>query len=178
MTTSVPPGPYVTLVPWRASLQHPQYGTADTYRLAATWLQHCPTVADWGGSTGFFGTCLPASVQYTIVDGTQQVAGQVLADLATYQEPSDGILLRHVLDATPEWDVVLRNALAACRQRLVVVTHTPPAAETAIVHVKSGWPIWHFNPADLRAIMGTWLVSDEAVITSHPEHVYYLERPR
>ncbi len=168
---------YVTAAPWRASLQHPQYGTRDTYRLAAAWLQHCPTVADWGGSTGFFGTCLPAGVRYTVVDGTHQVAGQVLADLATYHAPSAGILLRHVLDMTPQWALVLQNALRAAQERVVVVTFTPPVADTHVVHVKSGWPIWHFNPDDLRAVMGAWLVDDETLMTTHPEHVYYLARP-
>ncbi len=170
------PDPFVTTKPWRRSLQHPRYATAETYHRAAWWLQDCPTVADWGGSTGFFGTCLPKTVAYTVVDGTEQGPGQILADLTTYHEPSDGILLRHVLDCTADWRPILANALAAFRQRLVVITSTPAAAVTAIVHIKSGWPIWQFNPDDLRAVMGDLLVLEATIETSHPEHLYYLER--
>src|ERR1043166_9122174 len=115
---------FVTPAPWKPSLQHPFYATQETYRLAAEWLKDCQTVADWGGSTGFFGTCLPASVKYTVVDGTAQVEGQVLADLTTYREPSDGILLRHVLELNTEWRQILRNAMEAFRQRMVVITYT------------------------------------------------------
>lgn len=168
--------PFVTPVPWKASLQHPRYATEDTYRLSAGWLKDCATVADWGGSTGFFGTCLPPSVAYTVVDGTLQVTDQVLADLLTYREPSDGILLRHVLEINVDWRTILRNALAAFRQRLVVVTHTPSAAQTTYVKHKSGWPIHNLSAVELVDEMGAHLVKVDVVQTSHPERVYYLER--
>jgi hypothetical protein len=58
----------------------------------------------------------------------------------------------------------------------VVVTFTPAARVSHVARLKSGWPIWHFNPADLRREMGEYLVSDELLLTSHPEHIYYLER--
>jgi hypothetical protein len=168
---------FVTPVPWHPSLQHPQYGPGDTYALAARWVQACPTVADWGGGFGVLQTYLPATTQYTVVEGTRHgPRAHVLADLATYHAPSDGIVLRHVLDNTPRWADVLANALAAFRQRLVIVTFTPAALETRIAHLKSGWPIWHFHPGDLRRAMGRCLVADVSVPTSHPEHVYYLER--
>lgn len=167
---------FVTPAPWKASLQHPIYGTRDTYEIAADWLKNCATVSDWGGSTGFFRTLLPSSVHYTLVDGTQQVVEQVLADLAAYRESSDGILLRHVLDMTADWRLVLANALIAFRRRLAVVTFTPDEADTRIVKQKSGWPIWGFNPNDLRAAMGHLLVDEIEVKTSHPERVYLLER--
>lgn len=167
---------YVTPAQWKPSLQHPFYATEETYRLAADWLKDCPTVADWGGSTGFFGTCLPASVKYTVVDGTAQVEGQVLADLTTYREPSDGILLRHVLEINTEWRTILRNAIQAFRQRMVMITHTPAAPDTVTVKYKSGWPILYFNPDDLAVEMGDRLVRCEYAMTSHPEMLYYLEK--
>lgn len=165
----------VTSAPWPRTLY--QYGAEETYRRAAAWLKDCPTVADWGGAQGYFRTCLPATVQYTLVDGTLQAAEQVLANLLTYREPSDGILLRHVLDNTHDWQPILTNALQAFRQRLVIVTYTPDEDVTRRVERKNGWPEWRFNPNDLRALMGDLLVRDEAVETTHPERVFYLQRP-
>lgn len=165
----------VTSVPWPRTLF--QYGAADTYHLAAEWLKDCGTVADWGGAQGYFGTCLPASVRYVLVDGTVQAAEQTLADLCTYREDSDGILLRHVLDNTHDWQPILANALQAFRRRMVIVTYTPDADVTRRVERKNGWPEWRFNPDDLRRVMGDLLVRDEAIQTTHPERVYYLERP-
>lgn len=167
---------YVTSAPWKPSLQHPLYATAETYLLAAEWLRNCATVADWGGGSGFFQTFLPASVRYTLVDGTVQTTDQVLADLRTYQEPSDGILLRHVLDINADWRVILRHAVEACRQRLMVITYTPAVTQTAYIRHKSGWPIHHFSPSDLAMKMNPYLVKVDAVETSHPERVYYVEK--
>lgn len=170
--------PFVTPAPWKASLQHPLYATEDTYRLAADWLKDCPTVADWGGSTGFFGSCLPPSVEYTVVDGTVQLTDQVLADLLTYREPSDGILLRHVLEINVEWRTILRNALSAFRQRMVVITHTPSDTPTTYVKHKSGWPIHNLNTDDVMEEMGHSLVRVMAFKSSHPETVYFAEKAR
>lgn len=167
---------FVTPHAWHPRLQHPVYGTADTYRLAAAWLHDCATVDDWGGGTGHFGTYLARGVAYRVIDGTQQILGQVLADLATYRGSADGILLRHVLDMTEDWAAILQHALDAFRRRLVVITFTPDRLVTRVVKMKSGWPIWGFNPADLRRAMGNLLVRDDAITTTHPERIYYLEQ--
>jgi hypothetical protein len=170
----------VTPAPWAPHLQHPQYGSDDTYRLAAAWVRDCPTVSDWGGSRGYLFNFLPKTVRYLPVDGTMQAsvdAAQIVADLATYREPSDGIVLRHVIDMTSDWRAVLTNAVQAFQRRMVVVTFTPDVAATHMFKVKSGWPVWHFNPDDLRDAMGDLLVAEETVHVTHPERVYYLERP-
>lgn len=176
MTVNKPRHPSVTPKPWKHLLQHESYGTADTYRLAAEWLGHCPTVADWGGGSGTFRTFLPPSVHYTLVDGTMTTTDQVLADVTAYHEPSDGILVRHVLDVNTEWRTILRNAIDACRQRLMVVTFTPSVERTAHVRDKSGWPVMHFRPADLVHEMGRHLVRVDVVQTSHLERVYCLDK--
>lgn len=167
---------YVTPKPWRRF--KPLFGSVETYHLAADWLKDCPTVADWGGASGYFGTCLPVSVRYTVVDGTRQpsLAPYVLADLTRYAEPSDGILLRHVLDNTEHWQTILANALMAFRQRLVVITFTPDVKVTQRTENLCCWPRWLFNPQDLVDRMQPFLVRYEFVRTTHPERVYYLER--
>lgn len=169
---------HVTAKAWdKKLLQHDSYGSQTSYQRAAQWLARCRGVADWGGSTGHLGRHLPASVAYHVVDGTLQHPSTVLADLATYTTPTDGIALRHVLDCTFEWAAVLRNAIRACESRLVVITFTPDADVSHIEKLKSGWPVWHFNPNDLRAFMRPFLVREEMVTETHPERIYYLERP-
>lgn len=169
---------FVTPTPWRVNLQHQVYGSTTTYQMAAEWLSPCATVADWGGGFGHFQSYLPTTTAYTLVDGTQQVEGQVLADLAHYRTPSEGILLRHVLDMTEDWFSVLYNALSAFTYRMAVITFTEDALEPVEnVKIKSGWPVRRFNPDTLRWLMLPHLVKDEAVKTSHPERVYLLEKP-
>lgn len=162
------------LRPWPRTLD--RYATDDTYQRAAAWLAGCPDVADWGGARGYFRRFLPPTVDYTLVDGTCQAHGQVLADLRVYKIASSGILLRHVLDNTPEWRPILDNALAAFAVRMVVVTFTPPSPWTVRIDHANGYPIWQFDREDLRALMRPHLVHEEDVETSHPEHVFYLAR--
>jgi len=167
---------YLTPRPWGGRLAHPRYGTDDTYTRIAAYLGGLESVADWGGGAGHLRAFLPPTVTYTVIDGTYQGDDQVLADLATYREPSDGIAIRHVLEHVDDWRAVLRNALAAFRKRLVLVTFTPDSDETYVAKTKSGWPVRHFNPIDLRREMGALLINDDALRTSHPERIYYCER--
>lgn len=167
---------HLTSTPWSRGLVHDRYGTDDTYRLAAAWLQGCRDVADWGAGSCYFRRFLAPSVRYVAIDGTANSPDVVLADLATYRGETDGIMLRHVVDMTEQWRDVLLNALASFLRRMVVITFTPDAPRTIIRKIKSGWPIWSFNPDDLRAVMGPFLIRDERRHTSHPERVYYLER--
>jgi len=171
--------PHATKVAWGPNLQHPSYGTATTYTLAAGWLSGCETVADWGGSTGAFRAYLPPTVNYAVIDGTPQGYPTTwVADIvAPCQLQSDGVLIRHVLDHNRQWDQILRNMKQTCLWRAVVITFTPDAETTHVVRTKSGWPVINFCPDDLRLVMGAWLKSDMAVQTKHPERIYYLERP-
>jgi hypothetical protein len=168
----------VTPLAWGLNLQHPMYATDLTYQLAAEWLKGCASVADWGGGTGYFGTWLPPTCAYRVVDGTLQTPDQALADLRSFREPSDGILLRHVLDVTEDWQEILYNALASFRERMAIVTFTPDAEKTHVHKYKSGWAVMHFSRDELRWMLGDLLVAEEAIVTTHPECIFYLERKR
>ena len=154
------------------------YGDHETYRLAALWMESCAAVDDWGGGFGVLRQFLKAGTAYRLIDGTAHGAVDVLTDLRAWRESADGIVLRHVLDCTQDWQLVLANAIMAFRKRLVVVTYTPDAAATGVVRKDKGfWPLRRFNPGDLRQMMGTLLVQDYPLYTTHPERVYFLEKP-
>jgi hypothetical protein len=166
------PERYVTPHPW-ALVDKRRYGDEETYRIAAAWLGGCASVADWGGGAGYFRRFLPGSVRYLNVDGTLQDGVDVVADLATYDGQSDGLMLRHVIDNTPEPDYVLVNALASYRERMAVVLYTPHSEAVQVVRYQYGWPVWNLNHERLIECFGSAL---RQTIKTGDETVFLLER--
>jgi len=173
---------FATPIPWETRVKGPRYGSDDTYRMAAEWLSGCVQVADWGGCLGYFQNFLPKETHYTVVDGTSHEGwppNWIVADLAKYSEPSQGILLRHVLEMTPSWREVLDNALAAFTERMVVVTFTPDVPRTRLATNHLTWPVHHFaHGLDLIPQMRPYLIRYESITVKKtlPERVYYLEK--
>jgi len=172
---------HVTKIPWVTKVQGSQYGAEDTYRMAADWLSpYCETIADWGGAQGHFGNFLPSKLlwRYHVVDGTLQTKNQVIADLATYHERSEGILLRHVLEMSDDWKVILENAVEAFTKRMVLVTFTKQVESARIITHHLTWPVYAFNhEKDLIPIMRPYLAEYTEINTGkHLEHVYFLEK--
>lgn len=167
-------GMFRTPTPWTGGLQRDSYGAPTTYRLAAGWLRDCAEVADWGGGTGAFKAYLPSAVRYRVIDGTQQPGVDLCEDLELLgmaEARCEGIMLRHVLELNPDWELIVRKLLASFTRRAVIVTFTPPFSK-----IKSGW---HFAPVpldQLRAMVAGVLVHEEAPVTPDGEHVFYLER--
>lgn len=164
-----------TPTPWPLAGKH-VYGDHESYRRIATWLAPCSTVADWGGGMGRLRKWLPQTTKYVLIDGTSQARRQVLVDLRHYHGLSSGLALRHVLDATDGWELVLGNALAAFQYRAAIVTWTPDAERTHVVRTADGWAVRWFNPEDLRERCAPYLVKEERLIQRHPERIYYLEK--
>lgn len=173
---------FVTSIPWETKVKGSCYGTDETYKLAAQWLRPCHSVADWGGGRGHFRKFLDPIQDYVLVDGTVQEADllgndkRVLANLVEYNAPTEGILLRHVLEMTADWRQILCNALWAMQKRMVVITFTPNVRETKLRTHHLTWPVYHFNHLDLIELMLPKLISFRRVQTSQPETVYYLEK--
>jgi hypothetical protein len=154
-----------------------QYGALDTYQIAAEWLDGHGTVTDWGCGKEFAKRFFKKS-QYMGIDGT---FGENLVDLATVRISCDSILMRHILENNPEgWRDILENALASFHRRMVVVTFTHFVNDTYIYKTEEypTGPLSYlrFRKDDLTNIMGNLLVDERAVKTTHPEHVFFLEK--
>jgi len=170
--------------PWVTKARGARYGTVATYRLAAEWLADCRTVGDWGGGRGFLSRFLKPDQVYTLIDGTEQKEALVpmrVADVRTYQEPSDGIVLRHILEVLGDaWRTTLQNALQIFKKRMVVITCTPDAPQTQLYRYDLTWPLQQFNHAkDLLPLMQPYLVRVQDVpgeLKRYPERVYLLEK--
>jgi hypothetical protein len=108
----------------------------------------------------------------------------MVADLADYTSTTDGLVLRHVLEHDRRWPLILRNALASFRRRMVLVVSTPFVRATAESRRESApdsdaKPIQiHFCRRDLVAEFdGIPFRLEENVATDSPygrEHIFYL----
>lgn len=169
MTTFVTPSPW--LKPKKG-----RYGIVESYRVAADWLRPCRTVADWGCGGGYFERYLSPNQRYIPIDGTRQIHGQILADLATYEGESDGIMLRHVVDCTNDWRAVLLNVVRRFRRRAVVITFTPMVERTLVAWREGGWTFMHFDHNELLDLMEPFVVDRIDVEPGDGERRYETER--
>lgn len=178
--------PFKTEIPWVTKVKGSRYGTDHTYIKAAEWFAEVGgLVADWGGGRGHFLQHLPVNCAYKLIDGTFQEIPELrlcdiyeIADLKTYRGKSKNILLRHVLEMTYDWREVLENAVECFEKRMVVITFTPPKNITYVHTHHLTWPCHHFNhDEDLIPRMMPYIKKIEAVRTTQPERVYYLEKP-
>jgi hypothetical protein len=154
-----------------------QYGALDTYQIAAEWLDGHGMVVDWGCGKQFARSFFKKS-QYMGIDGS---FGENLVDLATVKISCDSILMRHILENNPEhWEEILLNALASFHRRMALVTFTHFVNETHIYKTEQypTGPLSYlrFRKEDLTQYMGQMLVDERFVKTTHPEHVFFLEK--
>lgn len=156
----------------------PQYGAIDTYRIAADWLDGHGTVYDWGSGKSFARPFFEKSL-YVGLDGTFKGPDNV--ELATVKIDCASILMRHVLENNPErWKEILLNAIASFHQRMALVTFTEFADRTHVykteAYASGDLAYLQFRKADLTELMGDFLVGERSVPTTHPEHVFFLEK--
>jgi hypothetical protein len=154
-----------------------QYGALDTYQVAAEWLDGYGTVTDWGCGKEFARSFFKKS-QYMGIDGS---FGENLVDLATVRISCESILMRHILENNPEWWwKILANALHSFQRRMALVTFTHFVDRTHVYKTEQyetgELSYLRFRKEDLTDIMGKLLVDERAVRTTHPEHVFFLEK--
>jgi len=157
-----------------------QYGALDTYLLTVPWLTqplYIRMLHDWGGGRRYAKNFCTAGVPYTCVDGTPPA--DEIDDLATRRVPCDSLLLRHILENNPEdWREILLHALAAFQRRMAIVNFRAFADRTQVEYEDSatGIPYMRFAKADIDEVVGPYLVGQCSIQTTHPEHVWYLEK--
>jgi hypothetical protein len=168
-----------------ADAQPAPYGDSASYRLAATWLEPCERVEDWGSGTGWLRRFVPPD-RYVGVDGTPSPFTDVVADLARYRTRVPGICLRHVLEHNRHWPEVLDNALGSFTRRMCLVLFSPMDEETREVPGLFGQggipvPVISFCARDLERRFPPdvgWTAEDIASPETWfgVERLYYLER--
>lgn len=110
------------------------YGDSLTYHLGAAFLGDCDTVEDWGCGLGYMRLLVKPDC-YRGLDGSPSGFEDEVVDLRTYKGRADGIFVRHVLEHNYGWQQILANAVAAFRQRLVLVIFTPFSERTRVLSV-------------------------------------------
>ena len=103
-----------------------RFGNERSYRVAAEFLKDCATVQDWGCGTCWLRQYIHG--EYLGIDGSGPHVDE-WADLVEYTSEAEGICLRHVLEHNDDWRLILANALASMRKRLVIVLSVPLADE-------------------------------------------------
>lgn len=99
-----------------------RYTDSVTYEMAADWLEGLD-VEDWGAGYAWYRRYHRGGT-YVAIDGTPGFC-DVVADLTTYRSTTDGLMMRHVLEHDWGWRDILRNAIASCVKRMVLVTFIP-----------------------------------------------------
>lgn len=120
-----------------------QFGLANSYMLAAAFLDGLPVVEDWGCGAGWARRYFLRST-YVGVDGSKSPHCDVVDDCRTRGTRPDGIMLRHVLEHNPQWVKLLTNALDKFKSRLIVISHLATKPTSILVQNEdAGFPsIW------------------------------------
>jgi hypothetical protein len=171
---------------WEALYRHAEtpfpYGDTLTYRRAAQYLAGLETVEDWGCGCAWFKRYLEPGTRYKGVDGSPSPYADEGADLTTYRSQTEGLLLRHVLEHNSDWPLVLRNAVASFRKRMVLVLFTPftPTTRRIAENASLGVPDLAFAPDDLVHHFAGLRWSLEANLPTQTqygvEHIFYVEK--
>lgn len=101
------------------------FGGGDTYHMAAEWLRECETVGDWGCGKGAFRPFVREPQKYFGFDGSATPFAHQIVDLADFRFPTEGLLMRHVIEHDYRWRDILINADRSYTHRMMIVLFTP-----------------------------------------------------
>lgn len=150
----------------------------NSYMMAARWLDGCgPLVRDWGCGFGYARKFFIKS-RYEGVDAWNKMADRCV-DLRLFSEPSEGILIRYVLEHNWDWEIILRNAMASFTKRMVVIITIPLNDENETLHL--GNDLISIPKNKLLWILRDNLVKQETIQRPCPpphsvESIFYLEQ--
>lgn len=158
-----------------------RYGDETTYAMAENYL-HGMVVADWGCGECRFETFHEGP--YLGIDGSVAPINRYKADLRAYKGKSQGVLLRHVLEHNEDWRQILKNALEAATDTLVLIVFTPFQDKTGVIAPSGlpGVPDIGFSLEDLREILPKHTqeqLNIESPSTQYKiEHMFIVKQPK
>jgi SAM-dependent methyltransferase len=154
------------------------YGDTPSYAKGMAFLEGHGTIEDWGCGMGKAKDHVRGN-PYVGIDGSPGPRTTTVADLQDYRSSVDCIFMRHVLEHNWGWRVVLANALASFRHRMVLILFTPLSGGDIKLADNGGIPDLSLDRADLIAMLGGFLVAEERLATATEygvEHIFYLEK--
>lgn len=166
---------------WYAGLDEEQpYGLTETYQLGAEFLADCALIEDWGCGKGWMRRYV-APDRYRGVDGSRTPFADEIADLAEYRSDVHGVFMRHVLEHDYRWSLILANAVASFRERMVLVLFTPLVEKTHEITFAPdpGVPDLAFSLDDLAERFDGLDWSHDTLTTATQygtETIFYIER--
>lgn len=149
------------------------YGHGETFDLVAKFLDHPGILEDWGCGTCTLKDYIKQAT-YRGIDGSTSDYNDITADLRYYRSKADYILLKHVLEHNPDWRMILQNALASFRKRLVVVFYTPFSAEThdTYFHEDVRVPAYSFKKSEITDLL-IYPYTEEVI---NGETIFYVQK--
>ena len=99
-----------------------------TDRMASAFLVDIDELEDWGCGEADFKRFYRG--KYIGLDGSRTPFADRTVDLSNYHSNVDGILLRHVLEHTHQWERILDAAVHSFNRKLCLILFTPFSDET------------------------------------------------
>ncbi len=170
---------------------HPRmvYHDASTAKIAGQFLRekYILSVEDWGCGFGGFQKYIGAHQSYRGIDGSHSQYASKVVDLVEYTSSVDAIHMRHVLEHNPDWESILKNAIASFQKRMILTLFTPFQTKTRVLQRYENFNNTGvemidigFCKEDLTAIFSTvkWtLLENIHTQTQYKvEHIYFLEK--
>ena len=121
---------------YEGEYQRRMYADPRTAKMAAVYLRHpqINVIEDWGCGFGGFKQYIREGQEYIGVDGSKSKYVDKIVDLETYRSRVDAVHMRHILEHNPNWEVVLQNALASFKKRMVLTLVTPFVKKTQMLN--------------------------------------------
>jgi GT2 family glycosyltransferase len=159
-----------------------RYGDDVTYRHGMAFLDGHGIIEDWGCGFAYARTFVTDS-EYVGLDGSSQWADKI-RDLRAYRSDVDCIFMRHVLEHNVDWRLILANAVASFRRRMVLIIFTPFSDSTRIISTSQTVtsvpvPDISFRKEDLTEYFHHLKYSEATFETDTQygtEHLFYVEK--
>lgn len=161
------------------------YGDETSYRKGVEFLDGPWIIEDRGCGTAWARRFVKRG-RYIGIDGSWSMHCDQVADLRTYRSSADAVLMRHILEHSYDWKLILENALASFQRKFALILFTPFSNRTQVIQMsKVGGgdqqvPDLSFRKEDLLETIGSLPYTEESLRTNtqyEVEHIFYISRP-